>query len=107
MKLIHYLRVASHFSPAERAFWVAMLHDSIEDGWYPKRAVRWIAPAVAHDVAVLTRWPGSTYAQYIQAVSERGGDAIRVKRADLAENYARAPASLRRRYAKAMAVLAE
>lgn len=107
MKLIHYMRVASHFWPTERAFWVALLHDAIEDGWYPRRSVRALAPGVAHDVAVLTRWPGKSYMEYIDDVKARGGDAVRVKRADLAENYARAPASLRRRYAKAMAVLAQ
>lgn len=99
--LIHYLRVASHFWPWERAFWLALFHDGLEDGWLPKSAESWFSG----DLMVLTRQPGGTYLNYIRACRRMGGDVARVKRADLGENYARAPHSLRKRYVKAMEIM--
>lgn len=110
---IHYLRVASHFWPWERAFYLALMHDSVEDGWMTLDIMKRVFGArFADDIRALTRPKiKHEYAAYIEGIRLSKGsrdnesDAIRVKRADLAENYARAPASLRKRYAKAMEVL--
>jgi hypothetical protein len=56
-------------------------------------------------LAVLTRTGDRTYMQYIEAIKAHGGDAQRVKEADLCVNYRRAPTSLRKRYAKALTTL--
>jgi hypothetical protein len=104
---IHYLRVASHFWPWERAFWLALFHDSIEDGWMRRDTLARIGGIdFANEVHMLSRDKNQSYAGYIAFLVVAGGEnTIRVKRADLAENYARADASLRRRYVKAMEVL--
>lgn len=104
---VHYLRVASHFWPWERAFWLGLFHDSIEDGWATCHGLqRLFGARFAADVQSLTRMREDTYATYIRWIKFMPETVRRVKRADLAENYARAPASLRKRYAKAMAMLA-
>ncbi|MDY8108240.1 hypothetical protein U0C82_03635 [Fulvimarina sp. 2208YS6-2-32] len=106
---IHYLRVASHFWPWERAFWLALFHDGIEDGWVPIKP-SWISDRRTFyaQILCLSRPKDVRYSDYIAIISRMGhqSDVVRMKRADLAENYARAPESLRKRYAKAMAMLA-
>ena len=104
---IHYLRVACHFWPWERAFWLGLMHDSIEDGWCSLyRIERWFGFEFRTDIWALSRRRCGTYADYIDWIAASNDDVIRVKRADLAENYARASSSLRKRYAKAMEKLA-
>ena len=104
---VHYLRVALHFWPWERAFWIALLHDSLEDGWLKSVSITGRYSYVSLALLTLTRVPEETYAQYIDRVKINGGDIQRVKIADLIENYKRAPASLRKRYAKALLTLAD
>lgn len=101
--IVHALRVACHFWPWERAFWIGLVHDAGEDGWSEWPLVWeyiWFPNIRALDA--LTRQPGEPYSTYIDRVIAAGGDAIRVKRADLIENYRRGWPSLRKRYAKAM-----
>ena len=109
---IHYLRVASHFWPWERAFWLALFHDSVEDGWATAMGLhRLFGADFADHIVILSRPDIGTYTDYLTAMKlwcncPFREDVIRVKRADLAENYARACPSLRKRYAKAMVMLA-
>lgn len=106
--LIHYVRVAGHFWPWSRAFWVAIIHDAKEDGWHKFPFVwEFIYWPNMHDVDALTRKRGEAYFDYIERVKARGGHAVEVKRADLIENYKRAWPSLRKRYAKALLALAD
>jgi hypothetical protein len=113
MKIIHYVKVARHFWCWERAFWIALFHDGIEDGWYRNICIaRKIHPAGRYSyfslaLLALTRSPNETYADYIKRIKFNGGDIQRVKIADLLENYKRSTPSLRRRYAKALLVLAD
>jgi hypothetical protein len=111
MKALHYINVACHFWPWERAFWIGLLHDSIEDGWLNIRTAQRLHPRgrvsyVSVALLALTRVEGQTYSEYIALIKSNGGDIQRVKEADLMVNYRRAPASLRKRYAKALLTLA-
>lgn len=108
MKLIHYLQVALHFNPWERAFWLGLMHDSIEDGWLTAKTISlYTTNQFASDVIKLSRAGSCTYAEYIQAISQASNDVQRVKIADLLVNYKRATPSLRKRYAKALLTLAK
>lgn len=108
MKAIHYLKVAGHFWPWEYAFWLGLFHDAREDGWdeWPF-AWEYFCFQNAEDMRAISRRNGEPYFDYIERVKTHGGDVVRVKRADLVENYKRAWPSLRKRYAKAMLLLAE
>lgn len=108
MKLIHYLKVAFHFYLWERAFWLGLLHDSVEDGLLTAKTISlYTTNQFASDVLKLSRTGSCTYAEYIQGISQAGNDVQRVKIADLLVNYKRASPSLRKRYAKALLTLAK
>lgn len=113
VKAMHYVKVAMHFWPWQRAFWIALFHDSIEDGWMRNISIASnLHPVGYHSyfslaLLALTRSPSETYFGYIERIKSNGGDIQRVKIADLIENYKRATPSLRKRYAKALLILAD
>lgn len=97
--MLHPLKVALHFRPWTHAFWLALFHDAVEDGYAPKALLR-LWPALD----AITRREGEVYlSAYIPRVAAHPV-ALAVKRADLAENMKRAPESLRKRYRKALAL---
>ena len=105
MKALHYIAVARHFWPWDRRFWLGLLHDGYEDGWITDRMIERF-PHMGSAVLCLSRDDTKTYAEYISFVGECDGWIQDVKVADLLVNYARASSSLRRRYGKALTVLA-
>lgn len=95
----HSLHVAAYSGhPA-----LGLLHDAVEDGYLPRILCRWWSGLDA-----ITRRPGETYAEYIERVA--GHEAARaVKICDLRHNLSRGAGpspSLRRRYERALALLA-
>jgi hypothetical protein len=109
LDLPHYLRVALAFPRGSAARRVGMFHDSIEDGWCSEGTLRQMwGDEVADAVVVLTRVDGENYDEYIDRVAGSGPLPVSVKLADLHDNFARAEgdyASLRPRYARAIALL--
>lgn len=98
--MFHPLKVALHFSPLSREFWLALAHDGVEDGYLPAVLLR-----VWPGLDAITRRPGEVYqTAYIPRVA-RHPVARRVKMADMEENMKRAPASLMKRYRKAYPIL--
>jgi (p)ppGpp synthase/HD superfamily hydrolase len=69
---------------------VALLHDSLEDGYATLQELEiWFDAAVVADVVTLTHLPGEDYTAYIKRIKRVGGRARRVKLADLHTNLAR------------------
>lgn len=94
MKVIHYLKVAFHFSIFTHEFWLALCHDLVEDGYLGTWACKWAA------LNAITRKDNEEYMIYIERVS-KNKTATNVKIADLRENMKRCSASLTKRYLKA------
>jgi hypothetical protein len=92
------------------AFLIALIHDSVEDGY-----ANWVEisaefpPAVYDCVFALTRQPDEPYMKYINRVIAEGGEALVVKRVDVRVNLHRCmkdgDAHRARRYAKALDLL--
>lgn len=96
----HPLIVASVFRPWQHAFWLALFHDSVEDGYLPRRLCR-IWPALD----AITRREGEVYLlDYIPRV-RANITARKVKIADLRHNLTRCSDSLLPRYNRAMRYL--
>lgn len=105
----HYRRVADTFTNREERI-VAYYHDAVEDGWMTEAQARsMFGDEIADDIMMLTRRNGETYNAYIMRLADHGSlRAIRVKLADLRDNYARSTGeyrSLRSRYKRAMLTL--
>lgn len=94
MKVIHYIKVASHFKVWTHEFWLALFHDTVEDGYIGNWILRWEA------LDAITRRKGEIYVDYINRVS-KNKSATKVKIADLEENLKRCNISLEKRYIKA------
>lgn len=91
---------------------VGYLHDILEDTpTTVQDLVEKFGGAIAQDVLMLTRSKGTPYWKYIEDIAEHGSEsARRVKRADLLDHlykWEAIPASLLKRYRKAMEVLDE
>lgn len=94
MKIIHYFKVALHFSIFTEEFWLALCHDLVEDGYLGTWACKWQA------LDAITRRENEIYMTYIERVSSNK-KAINVKIADLRENMKRCNACLTKRYLRA------
>jgi len=98
----HWWRVARPFSIFEEAFWVGLLHDTVEDGYLPK----WLLARPALDG--MTRRDGESYTDFI---TRAGSHPVskRVKLSDLQDNLTRNGGppreSLRIRYVAAVKAL--
>ena len=79
----HWLYVARGFSPLSRLFWLGLLHDTVEDGYFP-RALANAWPALD----ALTRRDGERYSAYIDRVAGNK-HARAVKLRDLQHNLTR------------------
>ena len=95
MKLIHYYKVARHFTIWTQEFWLAICHDLVEDGYVGRWACIWSG------LDAITRRKNEVYMDYINRVS-RHQTAKKVKLADLDENINRCSESLAKRYIKAI-----
>lgn len=98
----HWWRVARSFAPWKQAFWVGLLHDTVEDGYLPKALLRWPA------LDAVTRRDGETYRDFIARAYEHPvGRAVKL--ADLCDNLRHnggpPDAELRKRYLDAVAYL--
>ena len=113
--LAHVLRVTAavaHLGPD--AMIVALLHDVLEDSDVVFTDIQQLfGTAIALEVDALT-FKGGDYMEYIRMIAERGGLALRVKRADNIDNAderrlgalpAERAANLRQRYAEAADIL--
>ena len=98
MKIIHYFKVALHFSIFTEEFWLALCHDLVEDGYLGEWACKW------KSLDAITRRENEVYMDYIQRVFHNK-TATNVKIADLKENIKRCNASLMNRYLKALQYL--
>ena len=97
----HWWRVARAFPPWREAFWVGLLHDTVEDGYLPRWLLVWPA------LDAVTRRDGEAYVAFIERCKHHPVGR-EVKLSDLRDNLRRnggPPASLRVRYVKAMNVL--
>jgi len=96
MKIAHYIKVALLFSPATDIFYLALFHDTAEDGCLPKQVLKyWKA------LNALARRSGEKYFDCIARVKEQP-NAGKVKFADPQENIKRTSPSLKRRHEKAL-----
>ena len=108
MKFIHYFKVACHFWPWQYEFWLGLFHDAKEDGWHDWPIVwEYFCYKNSLDIDSLSRKKGENYFAYIERVRSSNKHVRRVKVADLLVNYKRAWPSLRKRYAKALLILAD
>lgn len=99
---MHPFKVAIHFSPLSQSFWLALFHDTVEDGYLPACLCR-----VWSGLDAITRRTGEIYqSEYIRRVGQHP-IAAKVKMADLTENMKRAPDSLKRRYERALRYLTD
>jgi hypothetical protein len=96
MKIIHYYNVAKHFSIFSKEFYLALFHDSVEDGYLPKIICKYWKSLDA-----ITRITDEQYFKYIERV-KLNTVAKNVKIADVTENLKRCPDSLKKRYLKAL-----
>lgn len=97
MKIPHPILVAKHFKPWKHEFWLALFHDSVEDGYLPNFVCK-----VWGSLDAVTRKKGEVYqSEYIPRCSSNPV-ARNVKLQDLNENMKRCSPSLRRRYTKAL-----
>lgn len=105
----HLARVALAVTPlGSAAIQVAWLHDVLEDTPTTEAQLRVRFDTVVCDAVVtLTRRATETYADYIKRVAARGGLAVDVKLADLADHLrpGHMIASLENRYMRAVAQL--
>ncbi|MCF3932893.1 hypothetical protein L1787_05625 [Acuticoccus sp. M5D2P5] len=102
-EIAHWLHVATRFSPLDRAFWVGLLHDSVEDGYLPAGVARWW-PALD----AITRRPGEPYRDGYLPRLALNTTARRVKIEDIRHNLMRnggPPGDLKRRYLDALEML--
>lgn len=83
-ELGHWWRVAWEFSPWQRAFWLGLLHDTVEDGYLPRGLLRfWPA------LDAITRREGEDYwRDYLPRVAQNRL-AMDVKIADAWDNSRR------------------
>lgn len=81
-ELAHWWRVASAFRPSDRAFWLGLMHDTVEDGYAPRWLLRWPA------LDAITRREGEPYWTYVDRAAAHPL-ARRVKLADARDNAAR------------------
>lgn len=109
--VVHPIRVASRLQ-AQRLRVVALLHDVLEDTDVTELDLRaaGVPDSWLLDLKALTRHEDETYKEFIRRVIARGGPAIRVKLADIADNLSDLPedpewAGLRQRYHDAREVL--
>lgn len=79
----HWCRVARAFAPWERAFWLGLLHDTVEDGYLPRVLADWW-PALD----AITRRKDEPYWDYVRRAAAHPL-ARRVKLADARDNWAR------------------
>ena len=99
-RITHPVRVAMHFRPWKHAFWLALFHDTVEDGYIGECLCRWW-PALD----AITRREGEVYQSGYIPRCMAHPVAREVKRADLAENMKRCGPSLMRRYTRAIALI--
>lgn len=78
----HWRRVAWSFPPWSQAFWVGLLHDTVEDGYLPRWLLRWPA------LDAVTRRDGETYSDFIER-AYRHPVGAKVKLADVCDNLRR------------------
>lgn len=101
-EIAHWWRVAWSFPPWSQAFWVGLLHDTVEDGYLPKALLKWPA------LDAVTRRDGETYGAFIERAAKHPVGR-KVKLADLCDNLRRGVdsprPSLRRRYLDAVEYL--
>jgi len=91
----------------------ALLHDAIEDSELEAEDLiaMGMPGEVVNAVVIVSKKPGDVYLDFIKRVKDSGNDiAIKIKRADLADNMDPSrdydmPASMAKRYAKAVAIL--
>ena len=95
----HSLKVASNFPIYTKYFWLAVFHDTVEDGYLPNILCRYWSGLNA-----ITRKKEETYFQYIERVKLHKTATI-VKIADLKTNLQACTDSLRKRYLKALNIL--
>ena len=90
---------------------VALLHDSLEDGYSTVSELKEkrFDKATIDDVITLTRNKDETYVDYIKRIKKAGGRPLRVKLVDVKLNYYRSVAtrhkSLVKRYRRALETL--
>lgn len=106
-----------HESDVLKVGTVAVLHDVVEDG--PPKGDHEVGRVylqmldlpgdVIEDVLAVTRKPGEPYLGFVKRAARRSYRSFVVKREDIRHNLTRGgcPESLKDRYAKALAVLAE
>jgi len=85
----------------------AVLHDTVEDTDASLAGIELrFGRRVADLVDALSRRPGESYGDFIVRVHAAGPNAILIKRADILDNLRDLEGSLRKRYTKALAILA-
>lgn len=86
----------------------AVLHDVVEDTLATLPAIEArFGGRVATLVDALTRREAESYSDFIMRVNACGGEAIAIKRADITDNLRDLEGSLRKRYTKALDILAD
>lgn len=98
MKVVHYIKVASHFKVWTHEFWLALFHDTVEDKYIGDWILKW------KSLDAITRRKNEVYKDYIHRVA-KNKSATKVKIADLRENLKRCPNSLVKRYRNALQFL--
>jgi len=90
---------------------VALLHDSLEDGYSDVEELKsYFDSDIVDDVITLSKQPEEKYFDYVKHVKRMGGRPLRVKILDAKINYNRCKMrgdSLIRRYEKALKILEE
>ena len=82
-ELAHWWRVASSFPPWDQAFWLSLMHDTVEDGYLTPRILRgWPG------LDAITHREGEGYWPYVRRAA-RHPVARRVKLADARDNWNR------------------
>lgn len=99
MKIIHYYKVSKHFKLFTKEWFLALFHDTVEDGYLPQFICKYWKSLDA-----ITRKQNEQYFKYILRVKQNN-IAKYVKIADITENLKRCNDSLKIRYNKALKIL--
>lgn len=112
----HYLAVAESFPIGSDEWFVAMLHDMLEDGFSVISLYKLLGQFCPGDkvddimssVYMLTRYSDEPYFEYIEGIASLGGIPLHVKIADIRHHLSRKETlkpSLEARYRKALRIL--